>query len=213
MGSRRGRSWWKRCGVCPTRSRSRHHPRCDGKGGNGAGILPCAAAAGPVPDFPLQDASGAVAVTNQALIGKMTAADYDLYRSNTVAMWRNLVGNACRISVPEARVEQAHRASAVHVLLATRTHNAKNTKPTVCRIRLLPTTFFDYVQMYDSLQRPEYIEPTVQYWLRHQGPNGRCPWEGPSAYHGRVLLGLASHVLFKGDTHYAATVYRTSNGR
>ncbi|MBN2507043.1 MAG: hypothetical protein JXQ71_10145 [Verrucomicrobia bacterium] len=150
-----------------------------------------------------------VPVTNPAFLGKIAAADYDRYRSNTVAMWRQLVGSRCRISLPEARVEHAHRASVVHALLATRTHGRQRVQTDGLPYPgCYPSTFFDYEQLYDTMQLPDCIGPTAELWLHLQATNGVLPiTTTPYATHGRVLMGLASQILYRQEAHEAATIY------
>ena len=48
-------------------------------------------------------------------------ADYEEYRQQTIDFWRREVGSYVHYTIPESRVNDAYRASLVHVLLATRT--------------------------------------------------------------------------------------------
>jgi hypothetical protein len=154
-----------------------------------------------------------VPLSNPALISKIVAADYATYRSNTVALWQDLVGSRCHISIPaEPRVENAFRSSAVHVLLATRTLNGQRVQTDGLPYPgCFPTTHFDYELLYDSLQLPAYIEPTILFFAQNQRANGQFDspqYPNASPYcQGRVLMGMANHVLMTRDTNFAATIY------
>jgi prepilin-type N-terminal cleavage/methylation domain-containing protein len=154
-----------------------------------------------------------VLVSNTALINSIVAADYNTYRSNTIALWEDLVGSRCRVSIPaEPRVEHAHRASEVHVLLATRTVNGQEFQSDGLPYLIwVPLAQFDYEQIYDALQLPSYFEPNIQKAALEQRANGQFdsalyPLNAP-AYHGRMLMAIAEHMLMARDTNYAATFY------
>jgi len=154
-----------------------------------------------------------VAVSNTGLINSITAADYDTYRSNTITMWQDLVGSRCHISIPaEPRVENAFRECAVHVLLATRTISGQQMQTDGLPYPgCFPTTHFDYELLYDSLQLPGYFEPTIQFMAQSQRANGQFDspeYPNASPYsQGRVLMGMANHIIMTGNTNFAATIY------
>ena len=61
-------------------------------------------------------------LTTVAIFKSAQAADYGAYRERTIRYWQKLLGETNRMTVSaEPMIEQAHRATAVHTLLATRT--------------------------------------------------------------------------------------------
>ena len=68
-----------------------------------------------LPHFP-------VAAQDSTYLAAAEAADYDAYRSKTIEYWEETLGRVNRIHTPgEPFIENAHRATAVHVMLGTHT--------------------------------------------------------------------------------------------
>ena len=77
-----------------------------------------------------------VPTQDRGYIQAAQAADYSVYRERTVGYWQKLLGETSRITVTsEPMIEQAHRATAVHVLLATRTIDGRRAQTEGFRIR------------------------------------------------------------------------------
>ena len=63
----------------------------------------------------------AVFVGDTKVVNQVLAADYEAQLSSTIAFWKQQVVGNTHFEIPEERIEDAQRASMVHLLLATRT--------------------------------------------------------------------------------------------
>jgi hypothetical protein len=144
------------------------------------------------------------------------AADYRIYRDRTVHYWQNLLGRSTRLSVTaELDVERAHRATAVHVLLATRTIDGHRVQtdglPYAANfLASIP----DYGRVYDDLLLPdEYVRANVHSCRQDLQPNGM--FLDVNLVHGRTILTshgqamtfLLNHALRSRDTAYAREIW------
>ena len=97
-----------------------------------------------------------VPVSNERLIQKIRAADYDAYRARTVRLWKGMLEDTCRLSIPEARVEHAHRACVVHAMLATRQRGGQRFQTDgLPYANFFMIALADYQMLYDSVGQPQ----------------------------------------------------------
>jgi hypothetical protein len=134
-------------------------------------------------------------------------ADYDYYRNKTIRYWEKMVEGRVTYEIPERSVQDAQKASLVHLLLATRIVNGQ-----VIQTDGLPyQSFFLYstpemALAYLYMGLPEYAKMLSLNAVKKQAPNGRFAdmalEQGhgePPASHGIVLFSLCAYSLFTHD--------------
>ena len=151
------------------------------------------------------------AVNFKTYVEKLLSADFSHYYTNTVAYWRNLLGDKCVLDVPEPRVQKALKASAMHVILGTR----GNGNGTGIQTDGLPygglfiSAGFDYDYLYDVIGLPTQVIRTYDRPINGQDPDGLFA-DGRKAKarsHGQALMMLTHHIIFTGDMDYAKEMY------
>ena len=155
-----------------------------------------------------------VEASDEVLIAKIRTADYAAYREKTVEYWTKRVGTACRISLPEARVEHAHRACAVHAMLATRQRGGERFQTDGLPYpNFFMLTLFDYQMLYDSLGQHEVFRNNVPQYRKRQLEDGL--FYDSSLMHGRkllsshgpTLLSLTHHTVMTRDVDFGRSVW------
>ncbi len=156
-----------------------------------------------------------VAKTDTKLIDKISQADYNYYRAKNIRYWQNTVEGNTTYEVPELCVQNAQKASAVHLLLATRTVNGK-----IVQTDGLPyQSFFLYSSpemtlAYLYMGLPSYAKLLSLNAAEKQQSNGRFAdmalEQGhgePPASHGIVLFTLCAYSLFTKDKETIEKIY------
>jgi lysophospholipase L1-like esterase len=155
-----------------------------------------------------------VPVAEEKFNAKVLAADYRLYRGSTIAYWKKLFAGAATIELPEQRVQEAQRASIVHVLLATRKLGDSWTQTDGLPypeffITSAPQMVLAYLQV-GQIERAKAISESV---LRWQQPNGLYVdyWisqtPGVPSGHGHGMSVLAMTSLYSQDRAFAEKAY------
>jgi hypothetical protein len=149
-----------------------------------------------MPHFP-------VGPKDSAYLAAANAADYDAYRAKTIAFWENALGKINRIHTPgEPLIEQAHRATAAHVMLGTHTAAEGRTQTDGLPYPdLFTLALFDYGLLYDSYQLDEFCEANFPHCLKRQLDDGLLWDPAVSAgqkiltAHGQMMAFMCNHVL------------------
>ena len=157
-----------------------------------------------------------VPVENPRYVQAAQAADYDTYRERTVGYWQNLLGKGNRITVSaEREIEQAHRATAAQVILATRTTAGHHVQTDGLPY---PENFLasapEYGHLYDSFRLPDdYVRAEVGFCRRDQQADGMfldvVLVHGAKALssHGQALTFLLNHAIMSRDDAYAREIW------
>jgi hypothetical protein len=153
--------------------------------------------------------------TDQKFIEAISRADYPAYREKTVKFWEQLVEENTTYEIPESSIQNAQKASLVHLLNATRTVNGN-----IVQTDGLPyQSFFLYsmpemLLAYLYMGLPSYAKMLVLNSVKKQAPNGRFAdmalEQGngePPASHGIVLFSLCAYGLFTGDSETIDKIY------
>ena len=156
-----------------------------------------------------------VAKSDKGFIDKIDQADYNHYREKTIDYWEKMVEGKVTYEVPELCVQNAQKASLVHLLLATRTVNGR-----VVQTDGLPyQSFFLYstpemTLAYLYMGLTEYAKMLSLNAVKKQQSNGRFAdmalEQGngePPASHGIVLFSLCAYSLFTHDKETISELY------
>ena len=156
-----------------------------------------------------------VAKSNAAFIAKLESADYDTMRQQTIAFWKQAVIGKTEFRIPEPRVQNAQRASLVHMLLATRERDGKRFQTDGLPYPDLFLTSNVQAEMaYDFLGRGKLYEASIDEVLRRQGAQGifmdtSLPQneEPLIAGQGQTLHALSYHAILSQDQSFANRVF------
>lgn len=141
-------------------------------------------------------------------------ATYETERAKCIAYWTQLTGTRCRLSLPEARLEQAHRAAAAHVLLGTRTYSSGKTQTDGLPYPMLfLICLWDYQMLYDSLGLGTFYEVNLPHLRRLQLDDGMFLDTSLThgarimSSHGPTLFSLTHHIVMTRDQSFANNVW------
>jgi len=145
-----------------------------------------------------------------ANIAAARAADWGTERAWCVAYWTKLLGRKCRISLPEKRLEDAHRADTAHVLLGTRLNaNGKTQTDGLPYPMLFIICLWDYQMLYDSMGLESFYEVNLPHLQRLQLDDGLLldasltHGERIMSSHGPALFSLTHHIVMTRDRAFA----------
>ena len=144
-----------------------------------------------------------------SLADAMKKADYEEYLDRTVSYWRKEVGNDARFSIPEARVDDAYKASLVHVMLATRTFEdgTKSQTDGVPYPQFYLTSGPQMILAYLESGNYEYARMMVERGISYQMASGIYgKSEAPNA-HGHVLYMIGAYWLFTHDSEFIESIF------
>jgi hypothetical protein len=156
-----------------------------------------------------------VSKADTKFVEKINRADYQYYREKTIKFWETTLEGKVTYEIPELCVQNAQKASAVHLLLATRTVNGK-----VVQTDGLPYQSFFLYSMpemalaYLYMGLPDYAKILSLNAVQKQQSNGRFAdmalEQGngePPASHGIVLFSLCAYSLFTHDMETINGIY------
>ena len=156
-----------------------------------------------------------VAKSDAGFIEKIRQADYEYYRDKTVKYWEKMVEGKVTYEIPESCVQDAQKASIVHLLLATRTINSKKVQTEGLPYQsffLASTPEMALTYLYMGL--PAYAKMLALNAATKQQPNGRFADAAleqghgePPASHGRVICTLCEYSLFTQDKETINEIY------
>jgi len=146
-----------------------------------------------------------------AQVKALQRADYDEYRQQTVAFWRDELGKGAQVTIPEAKVLDTHRASLVYDLIAI------DEQPDGAWVQKVNELQYDsfwlrdgayIVRSYDVWGHTRTAEKCLEYFRRFQGENGLFSSQGGQLDgYGQALYSLGDHYLLTGDLDWAKKVY------
>ena len=115
-----------------------------------------------------------VPVKDPKYLAAMAAADYAAYRKTTVDYWTKALTSRSIIHTPgEPLIERAHRATAAHVMLGTRTRGGKKTQTDGLPYPdLFISAIYDYGQLYENFGLSDFITANFPHCQARQQPSG-----------------------------------------
>ena len=143
------------------------------------------------------------------------AADYRIYRERTIQFWQKLLGERNRITVTaEPLIEHAHRATAVHTLLATRTSGSQRVQTDGLPYPMaFLSAFPEYGRLYDTYGLNDYTDAGVHYCRKNLQSDGMfldvnlIHGKNVLSSHGQAMAFLLNHALMAQDTSYAREIW------
>jgi F5/8 type C domain len=148
-----------------------------------------------------------VATADPVYLADLTAADYAASRGQVIDYWKQAVSRFSVIRTPgEPVIGQSHRATAVHVMLATRTYAAGKTQTDGLPYPdLFLTTVYDYAALYESFGLPDFLRANFPHFVARQQADGlfvdTALSHGQKIFcgHGQPLSAIANHILLSRD--------------
>lgn len=156
-----------------------------------------------------------VDMTNRKHIKVILQADYRDYERKCEELWKNLVIKNTHFEIPEKEVQDAQRASMVHLMLATRTKEGgwKTQTDGIPYPNFFLTSAPQMVMAYLTSNCWDYAKLSVKNAIKQQEPDGlyfdRSLAHGgiiPTA-HGHILYMVANYVLFTHDYQTGKEVF------
>jgi len=147
-----------------------------------------------------------VPTSDPKYLAELEAADYAACRQHVVAYWRNALTRYSVIHTPgEPVIEQSHRATAVHVMLATRNYGSKTQTDGLPYPALFLTAVYDYAQLYEQFGLPDFLLPNFLHFVSSQQKDGlfvdSSLSHGQKIFcgHGQPMAAIADHVVNSRD--------------
>ena len=156
-----------------------------------------------------------VPVKDPAALEAIRKADYETNRERIVRFWKNFVEGEVRFLIPEKRVQDAAKASLVHLILATRGRGGKHRRQGsgLPYDGLFLNDYFDMRAAYDVFGLPDFVEINIPFLEDRQQEDGMFVDRSLShgrpilTSHGQALYSLAHHYLMTRSRKYADRVY------
>ncbi len=153
--------------------------------------------------------------TDRAFLRKIAAADYETYKKKTIDYWKaEMLEGRMRIQIPEKRVNDAVRASLVHMMLATRMRDGKRFMTDGLPYpNLFLASFIQHAEAFDFLGFREFADQTFPEVYAKQDSTGLFYDDAllhgrkSGASQGQTLQSLCLHYLITRDLRYIDTVY------
>jgi hypothetical protein len=144
------------------------------------------------------------------LDARIRSASFDQYLSRTVTFWERILHQGMDLEVPEAKVNDAFRASLVYDLIA-RNKIGNDYVQTVNDLHyhafwLRDASFI--AQMYDLTGYPEYARQVIDFFAQWQKPDGNFLSQGGQFDGvGQVLWAYGRHYSMTHDRAFAVEVF------
>lgn len=155
-----------------------------------------------------------VPTAEPAKLAQVRGADWEAARARAVDYWTGLVGRHTRLTLPEPRLEQAHRAATAHVLLGTRTHGSGRTQTDGLPYPMLfIICLWDYQMLYDSMGLGDFYAVNLPHLRARQLEDGLLldtaltHGKRIMSSHGPTLLSLTHHIVMTRDHAFASNVW------
>ena len=153
--------------------------------------------------------------TDPKYLKSMNDADYNTCRATVIKYWKDALTHNSRIHTPgEPKIEQVHRATAAHVLLATRTYQGKRRQTDGLPYPyLFLTATFDYAQLYESFGMPDFLTENFKLFKERQQPDGlfvdTALSHGQKIFcgHGQPLYAMANRVVMSRDIELGKSLF------
>ena len=147
-------------------------------------------------------------------LAQLRGLDWDAERTRCIAYWTDLVGRHTRLTLPEKRLECAHRAATAHVLLGTRTYGEGRTQTDGLPYPMLfIICLWDYQMLYDSMGLGAFYEVNLPHLRARQLDDGLLldtaltHGQRIMSSHGPALFSLTHHVVMTRDRAFASNVW------
>lgn len=146
-----------------------------------------------------------VPVGDMKVVNQVLAADYEAQLASTIAFWKQQVVGNTHFEIPEDRIEDAQRASMVHLLLATRTA----ADGTVLQTDGLPYPRFFLTSgphmalAYMTNGCKDYAKMILENAIQFQEPNGM--YLDKSLSFGTKIPTAHGHILYLASMYYLFT--------
>lgn len=140
-------------------------------------------------------------------LADLKAADYGACRQQVVDYWKHALTRFSVIHTPgEPIIEQSHRATATHVMLATRSYADGRTQTDGLPYPdLFLTTVYDYAALYESFGLTDFLRVNFPHFTARQQPDGlfvdSALSHGQKIFcgHGQPLAAIADDVVLSRD--------------
>ncbi|NWK57296.1 discoidin domain-containing protein [Verrucomicrobiaceae bacterium N1E253] len=140
--------------------------------------------------------------------------EYNAARSQAITWWETTVGTNSRITLPEKRLEHAHRAGVVHSMLGTRERKGKKFQSDgIPYPNLFLIAATEYQDVYDSFGLTDIYRPNFKEYARLQLENGLFLDTNLShgkillSSHGQVLSAISRHILVTRDKEFGEKIF------
>lgn len=142
---------------------------------------------------------------SNAIAEDIIKADYEMYFKKTISFWKRLIGNETYFEIPEKRIQDAQRASMVHLLLATRTFpdGHKTQTDGIPYPNFFLTSGPQMAMAYLTNGCPEYAKMIVKNAILQQEPNGL--YFDKSLAHGGIIPTAHGHIMYMTAAYYLFT--------
>lgn len=147
----------------------------------------------------------AVPVRDNQVVNQILAADYTVHLASTIAFWKQQVVGNTHFEIPEERIEDAQRASMVHLLLATRTAADGSVLQTdgLPYPRFFLTSGPHMALAYMTNGCKEYARMILKNAIQFQEPNGM--YLDKSLSFGTKIPTAHGHILYLASMYYLFT--------
>lgn len=146
-----------------------------------------------------------VPIDDKSFISKIKQSDYNLYYNKTIDFWEKLILSNTFFEIPEKRIQDAQRASMVHLLLATRTFSDGRKMQTdgIPYPNFFLTSGPQMCMAYLTNGCPDYAKLIVKNAIMQQEPNGL--YFDKSLAHGGVIPTAHGHIMYMTAAYYLFT--------
>ncbi|GAB4317587.1 MAG: hypothetical protein Kow0059_10670 [Candidatus Sumerlaeia bacterium] len=151
-----------------------------------------------------------VPVGNEKALSALRAADYEKLRTQTIEWWKTQLSRGARFTIPEEKVQQAHRASLVFPMQAIREEKDGWVQ---CVNKFQYNHFWlrdaaYIIHAYDVLGQHDVARRVLNVYPRYQRPDGNFESQkGQLDGFGQALYALGQHALITGDADYARQIW------
>lgn len=146
-----------------------------------------------------------VPVVDTTMVNRILKADYDHYYQATVGFWKKLVAADTYFEIPEKRIQDAQRASMVHLLLATRTFpdGWKTQTDGIPYPNFFLTSGPQMSMAYLTNGCPDYAKMIVRNAIKQQESDGL--YFDRSLAHGGIIPTAHGHIMYMTAAYYLIT--------
>ena len=150
-------------------------------------------------------------------IEKFRNSVYDYYRSDCIDFWKKTIEGNGYFQIPEKRVNDSYKASLVHLMLATRTHdNGKKRQGSGLPYDgIFFNDFIDMRLIYDAAGHHDFVELNFD-WLKNSVNEEGLFVDSSVSHnreimtsHGQALYSVCNHFLYKDDKKLAKEMLNT----
>lgn len=146
-----------------------------------------------------------VPISDSNIIAEIEKADYSEYLAKTLSFWKQLIGSTTSFDIPESRINDAQKASMVHLILATRTFpdGHKTQTDGIPYPNFFLTSAPQMVMAYLTSGCYDLAKLSVINAIAQQEQDGL--YFDRSLAHGGILPTAHGHILFMTSNYYLFT--------